>query len=275
MKGYLYHYTTLDKLALILKSGAIRFKPLDTMDDLQECKSKGIKNAGQFIFVSSWTDLEEESIPMWKMYSNLESGVRIALPVNPFEEYNVTVKEASELYGENIDRLQNGNEVFRKSLYPVSQLKDKNFFSPDMLMPLDDCDDPIEVEYTSDKEKLYPDVLIDDTGGVGIDLGILGKYKNEAWSFQSEWRYKLSIFPGTAKDFVRETGSRILKQMIEDDIGRPCDFYDRKLKAEALSKMEIVKAPCFSESSEILLNALLMKFSRIRVTKSSLADKIR
>ena len=51
---YLHHYTTLENLAFILESKSIRFKPLDTMDDLQESKSKGIRNAGQFIFVSSW-----------------------------------------------------------------------------------------------------------------------------------------------------------------------------------------------------------------------------
>ncbi len=74
---YLSHHTTLENLAFILESKSIRFKPLDTMDDLQESKSKGIRNAGQFIFVSSWTDEESENIPMWNMYADLKSEVRI------------------------------------------------------------------------------------------------------------------------------------------------------------------------------------------------------
>ena len=37
---YLYHYTSVDSLALILKNKTIRLNPLDKMDDLQEKKTK-------------------------------------------------------------------------------------------------------------------------------------------------------------------------------------------------------------------------------------------
>ena len=33
---YLYHYTSIEILALILKNRTIRLNPLDKMDDLQE-----------------------------------------------------------------------------------------------------------------------------------------------------------------------------------------------------------------------------------------------
>lgn len=36
---YLYRYTSLESLALILKSRQIRLNPLDKMDDLQEQKT--------------------------------------------------------------------------------------------------------------------------------------------------------------------------------------------------------------------------------------------
>lgn len=49
------------------------------MDDLQEQETSDITNVGQFCCISSWTENEAESIPMWKMYSSLESGVRIKL----------------------------------------------------------------------------------------------------------------------------------------------------------------------------------------------------
>ena len=41
---YLYHYTSVDSLALILKNRTIRLNPLDKMDDLQEKKTKDIEN---------------------------------------------------------------------------------------------------------------------------------------------------------------------------------------------------------------------------------------
>ena len=62
---FLYHYTTLDKLALILRNRTIRLNPLDKMDDLQEQQTSDVKNIGQFCYISSWTDDSTESIPMW------------------------------------------------------------------------------------------------------------------------------------------------------------------------------------------------------------------
>lgn len=62
---YLYHYTNVDALALILKNRSIRLNSLDKMDDLQEQLSTDKQNFGRFIFVSSWTDNEDEEIPMW------------------------------------------------------------------------------------------------------------------------------------------------------------------------------------------------------------------
>lgn len=55
---YLYHYTSVEVLALILKNRTIRFNSLDHMDDLQEQETADIKNAGQFCYISSWTDDE-------------------------------------------------------------------------------------------------------------------------------------------------------------------------------------------------------------------------
>ena len=39
---YLYRYTSLESLALILKSRQIRLNPLDKMDDLQEQKTADV-----------------------------------------------------------------------------------------------------------------------------------------------------------------------------------------------------------------------------------------
>ena len=47
---YLYRYTSLESLALILKSRQIRLNPLDKMDDLQEQKTADVENLGKFVF---------------------------------------------------------------------------------------------------------------------------------------------------------------------------------------------------------------------------------
>ena len=94
---YLYHYTSIETLAIILKNHTIRFNSLDKMDDLQEQQTADIKNIGQFCYISSWTDDATESIPMWNMYASLNLGVRIKLRKDPFKIYDNTA-DAEKLY---------------------------------------------------------------------------------------------------------------------------------------------------------------------------------
>ena len=94
---FLYHYTSIETLALILSNRTFRLNSLDQMDDLQEKETSDIKNIGQFCYISSWTDDETESIPMWKMYSSLDSGVRIKLKTNPFKLFENTPESIKEV----------------------------------------------------------------------------------------------------------------------------------------------------------------------------------
>ena len=94
---YLYHYTNIETLALILKNRTIRFNSLNNMDDLQEQETADLKNIGQFCYISSWTDDESESIPMWNMYASLNLGVRIKLRKNPFKVYNNLASDLSKV----------------------------------------------------------------------------------------------------------------------------------------------------------------------------------
>lgn len=76
---YLYHYTSVESLVLILRNKSFRLSPLSTLDDLQEERVKDQQRFGDYAFVSSWTEDEEESIPMWNMYSHMSSGIRIKM----------------------------------------------------------------------------------------------------------------------------------------------------------------------------------------------------
>ena len=48
---YLYHYTNIETLALILSNRTIRFNSLDKMDDLQEQQTADMKNIGQLLLI--------------------------------------------------------------------------------------------------------------------------------------------------------------------------------------------------------------------------------
>ena len=75
----IHHYTNIDVLALILKYRTLRFTRLDQVDDPEESNfvSNGV-NLGPYTFVSCWTEIKEESIPMWKMYTKGKWGVRLS-----------------------------------------------------------------------------------------------------------------------------------------------------------------------------------------------------
>ena len=77
----IYHYTNIETLALILKNKTIRFNRLDQVDDLEEGQTEcsGIK-VGQYLFVSCWTEDPEESIPLWRMYTDKAISGRNPLP---------------------------------------------------------------------------------------------------------------------------------------------------------------------------------------------------
>ncbi|MCH5426006.1 hypothetical protein EFK22_13140 [Lactococcus lactis subsp. lactis] len=85
---YLYHYTTVDTLKLILENKTFRFKSLENMDDSEEAETEDYGNLGRFCYVSCWTENSNESIPMWKEYTEPEKGVRLRFPTDIFETVN-------------------------------------------------------------------------------------------------------------------------------------------------------------------------------------------
>ena len=73
---FLYHYTNIETLALILSNHTFRFRSLDQMDDLQEKETSDLKNVGQFCFISSWTDDSTERVYL--------CGICIVLSIQEF-----------------------------------------------------------------------------------------------------------------------------------------------------------------------------------------------
>ena len=89
----IYHYTTIETLALILKNHTIRFSRLDKVDDIEESELMSGPTRvrlGNYIFASCWTRCEEESIAQWKIYAGYD-GVRITMSEDDiFRTYDIT-----------------------------------------------------------------------------------------------------------------------------------------------------------------------------------------
>lgn len=222
---FLYHYTNIESLESILKNKTIRFSSLMNVDDSEEMSTSSNMNLGKYCFVSSWTDLEEESIPFWAQYTNNMGGVRIKLPTLPFKQNTVTHKYVN-------------NGVPFVTFYPVEFFNKENIF-PYLPMPF--CR---KIHYTNDNSKLitqdylsYESMEEHRLNNIFMNLMDIGRYKRLCWSFQSEWRYCMYFLPVDI-----ETGHMSIDVSM-NDINIGFNHYDLPLNEKALENLEITLGP--------------------------------
>lgn len=253
----LYHYTNLASLALILRNQTIRFMPLSSMDDPQENVSKDIANLGRFFFASCWTDDEEESIPMWKMYASLESGVRISLPKYPFKRYPATRESLASASGFPIENVSVEGE--RSTAIPVEDLA-RGICTPFTV----NCEGMLrKVDYTNERSRLEPAIASETDDSLTLSFADFGHVKNKKWEFQHEWRYLTPIFPFDV--FGDQSTSQLrfadmIRKLIQGRLAPPCLYYDFHLDTDALGEIEITPSPRISPGNQVLLELLLEKY---------------
>lgn len=270
---YLYHYTSIEKLALILKNRTIRLNPLDKMDDLQEKKTEDVKGMGQFVYVSCWTEDEEEQIPMWNMYTDIFSGVRIKMRKYPFVRYQFPVSRLKQYVSRNnMEAVVSKEEDYiyvEFNMFYEKNFAISHFFGEDILH---------KVIYTNELEKLEPKVSNIENSQVELKVNGLGKYKNKYWEFQKESRYILSIYPhGMSQDILEKEryNSEQISKMVKGELKSPFSYIDLKLTPLAYDDMEITISPKMSVGNRILLEALVEKYNpKVKIKESKLLGKI-
>lgn len=272
MVDVLYHYTNIDSLAMILKYKTLRLNSLDKMDDLEENTTADIKNAGMFTYVSSWTDLDIESIALWNQYTKHDIGVRIAMPIIPFKKYNIQ----DMLLDETSMSILGGD----KNIKPIIHLG-KMFKSNYFTQVINGEDVLHKVEYSDDESKINPQLLSIDSvkGTISIALGKVGKCKRSDWEYQREWRYIIQFLPGNILSVLKDGGtlfSQICADIIKGEAKQPFPYFDLELDENAISKMKITLSPTISPGNEILIKNTISKYNpNAMVTESKLKGKIR
>jgi len=256
---YLYHYTSIESLALILKNRTIRLNPLDKMDDLQEQKTADVENLGKFVFVSSWTASASESIPMWKMYTNPTSGVRIKLRKNPFVRHGTfggDIEKVLEIPPASKEDGANRVDTF----LDLSKMMDQGYFS----MQAWNGDILKKVVYTSDITKLEPRVASFADGRINLDIGSLGKYKNSHWEFQQEWRYIMNFISINFKvgmEKMQQMFNLSVSKMVQGKEPPPFRYYDLDIDPACFVGMEIVCSPQMTAGNKVLLETIVEKYN--------------
>ncbi len=260
---YLYHYTNIEALACILKNRTIRFSSIDQLDDLQEgaCAHEG--NYGKYCFVSSWTSSYQEDIPMWRMYTKKQAGVRIKVRKDPFVPHDAAEGLSVESHSE-----------MQRQVVPVRRLlMDKFICIPQSIDNL-----LHEVDYTDDSSRLSPSIVESEGKGISFKFE-MGKCKNKYWEFQKEWRYIIHILPVDASLFLSDKLAEFydkLHNVITAQASLGFSHFDLSFADEAFDDMEITCCPDLSYGNRIILESLVEKYNpRAVIRESDLSGLLR
>ena len=259
----IYHYTTIETLALIIKSRAIRFNRLDCVDDLEESLyGSGNMNIklSQYEFVSCWTKDKEENLALWKMYTN-NKGVRICMDDDFLISYDVTPKFKSFLSS----AIQMGDDYFVSSFMNEAKLFD--------------------VIYTNEYIDKINSLISQKGEMISIDTRHLGLYKSERWKFQNESRFKIIVMPKNNKyvnvpnqasdfDILFNMMSSLAPSMASQSPIK-IKHIDVGIKEEKLNEIEVMMGPETTEAERYIVEMLLSKFENSSIKDSYFKGKIK
>ena len=274
---YLYHYTNIESLAMILKNKSIRFNSLCNLDDKLEDKINDLTTFGRFVFISSWTSIDKEVIPMWNMYTDMKAGVRIKVKKNPFLTYfsKENVKGSTKFTANLFDGGTFEFDFTDLIISPSEFLNTTNYslVSPNGNTILH------EVIYTEDKDLLIPHIYKSDFSHENIETMKLGKYKRTCWDFQKEWRYILYFSPISFKEMSElksNSVEEIIKRSADPLYCLPFSGYPLEINQDAFNDMSITMSPKLSDGNKEILYLLKDKYNpNMEIYESDLCDTVK
>lgn len=264
MEEYIYHYTSIETLSLILKNKNIRFNSLKNVDDINETQFSDEYdiNLSSYALISCWTNNEEENLAFWNMYTPNMQGVRIKIPKNLFEKYSFTTN----------NRLHIGQNQY----VPNSLVTEEECFNNINYCMIPFSDNFIKVEYTNEEALLKPAIYNNNNSRYSLNINKIGRYKSKIWKFQNEVRFKLFVLP--TKDIF---GNQInplndLHKIILDKIPTPIETYFIPILDDAFKKMEITLGPKCGTPQETIVESLIEKYNPLaKILRNNLYGLIR
>jgi len=275
--AYLYQYTSMNSVLAILENKTIRFTRLDSLNDLNEGCCGEYAHLKKYVYISSWSADERESIPMWSLYGRdkkenvLDQGVRIKVPTNLFTfDGNGGLKEELAL-----NKVLNNWNV-------VTEVKTKDIeLGEDVKEKLKDADlndyhftrkevvGPVKVDYISfaNYADRYSGILKpgQHPGFYSFFPKDVGYEKVDDWAYENEYRFWMQ-YP-YCKQIYGSGG--VLKNDVSFTKYPYIDvFYNEK----AIPEMEIMLAPNFNVSLVETFKSELEKRGFLKVLQKSALD---
>jgi hypothetical protein len=246
----LFHYTSIETLALILANKTLRFSRLDEVNDPEEASSSDLPNAATLVFASCWTAQPLESLAMWRMYTPNMQGIRITLPNNPFAGRHKPVIFEKGGAMQRID-----------SQIAINRAND----GPGIVSYY--VTGPNKIYYSDDGAYRNGPCLLDEGDKWSVQLHDLGMVKNTYWFFEDEWRYKVLATFSEAILTEPKPSSHFALDLIKFPVIERAVFVS--LDADGLQDVEVLLGPCVSAGQEILVKALLSQYAPRATIKRS------
>jgi Protein of unknown function (DUF2971) len=250
LPDFLYHYTSIETLALVLANRTLRFTRLDGVNDPEEASSIDLPKASTLVFASCWTSQPKESLPMWRMYTPNLQGVRIKLPNNPFAgRHTPTIFEK----GGTMQRISGQIKIHRENNGTgiVSGF----------------VNGPNKIYYTDDPAYRNSPCLHDEGDRWSIQLHDLGMVKNTHWAFEEEWRFKVLA---TFTEAILQQPSPLSHpalDLVRYPVKEIAVFVP--LDETSFDHLEVVLGPCASSGQEVIVRTMLEKYAPNATLKRS------
>lgn len=280
MSTIIHHYTNIEALALILRNRTLRFNRLDQVDDPEESNfiSNGV-NLGIYTFVSCWTEAKEESIPMWKMYTNGKWGVRLS--VEKLGLFKTYCDDANFVH----NGLRNIGGANLKYLFPTQvRFKQSEYIPPHLNEDYDACQFYRKIEYVDDvKSHANDSVTIEETPNNQTRMNIrydrVGRFKNRRWAFQEESRFVLNFLPGNPIAAFNTSAFNREQLRFMENIKRNKELgfshYDMHLSDAAFANLMITMSPLGGDPQRVIVEALCDRYAPgVLVQNSNLMGKL-
>lgn len=274
----IFHYTSIESLALILKTRKLRFTRLDRVDDIREAQTHAGIEFGKYFFVSCWTLQAVESIPQWHMYSSDMKGIRLELPEYPFHDRPCRPKDGWT----GIRSM--GGELY--SPIPFEEMFGPSYFIAPMF--LDRKQFAGEVDYVEDANRVYAESVKreDKNGAFNLrisNFGKLSRVKTDDWAFQKEFRFSLFALPapptptdGPANPIYVEQLLDHMTNSLANRVAPKIEYIDVELDPNVFDELIVRTGPLCTPGGRVCVEALLNSYAPgARLETSALEGAIR
>ncbi len=249
----IYHYTSIDTLALILKNKTLRFNNAKFVNDPTEAMTEDFGSMQDYVFISCWSSEEKESIPLWKIYGADGHGVRLE-------------SDTKYIHFEGEETPLNG---IYKVIENVKKEVDSDYFINVWQLDKPTMNHYFETNYSNEKKVFKKDISTETTKMWEYQIDNAFNIKPTCWSFEKEIRF---IMLGCSlEDGQDQNNWQVVFNQITRKGSIKSKFVDLILKDDFFDNLKIILGPSISDAEKNMVQSLINAINKkIEISESKI-----